>query len=133
MSQGCSLSFPLCSLIASSFKMILIVLVLWTNWHFLAPNVYNPFEPLIFISYYLPDSTPEEPRFAKGPLVSNVHVLNSVDNSSSRKVNSLYFDTVGPPVHSVLRSRVVLRPSIPNDSRPPPFRPPQRIEEIKAS
>lgn len=57
-------------LAASSFKMIMIVLVLWTNWHFLAPHISNPFEPLIFLSYYVPDSDPGRPRYAKGPLVS---------------------------------------------------------------
>jgi len=53
--------------------MIVIVLVLWGNWELLAPYVApslrNPFAPFIFLSYYLPDSAPDPPRYAKGPLV----------------------------------------------------------------
>ncbi|KAF9513209.1 hypothetical protein BS47DRAFT_1485744 [Hydnum rufescens UP504] len=52
----------------SSFKMLLIPVVLWTNWHFLAPHIPNPFAPLLFVSYPIADSDPGSPRFAKGPL-----------------------------------------------------------------
>ncbi|KAF9515282.1 hypothetical protein BS47DRAFT_1361172 [Hydnum rufescens UP504] len=53
----------------SSFKMLLIPVVLWTNWHFLAPHIPNPFASLLFVSYPVADSDPGSPRFAKGPLV----------------------------------------------------------------
>jgi len=53
---------------ASSLKMLLIPIILWTNWHFLAPDVPNPFSPLLFLSYYIPDSEPDHPTYAKGPL-----------------------------------------------------------------
>jgi acyl-CoA-dependent ceramide synthase len=53
--------------------MIFIVLVLWGNWELLAPyaapSLPNPFAPLIFLSYYLPDSSPDAPGYAKGSLV----------------------------------------------------------------
>jgi len=48
--------------------MLLILAVLWMNWHFLAPHVPNPFAPLLFISYPVADSDPSNPRYAKGPL-----------------------------------------------------------------
>ncbi|KAF8312226.1 longevity assurance proteins LAG1/LAC1 [Clavulina sp. PMI_390] len=64
---------------ASSFKLLAAVLVLWANWEVVTPliaaytpygggTLTNPFNPLIFISYLLPDSTAEDPRYGKGPL-----------------------------------------------------------------
>ncbi|CCM03186.1 uncharacterized protein FIBRA_05308 [Fibroporia radiculosa] len=56
----------------SSFKILLITFVLWSNWElvrpFLAPELSNPFAPLIFISHPIPDSAPDDPRYAKGYL-----------------------------------------------------------------
>ncbi|KAF9818300.1 hypothetical protein IEO21_02815 [Rhodonia placenta] len=57
---------------ASSFKLLLITVVLWCNWELLAPYVApglsNPFAPLLFISHRVPDSPPHDPRYAKGYL-----------------------------------------------------------------
>ncbi|KAF8591529.1 longevity assurance proteins LAG1/LAC1 [Ramaria rubella] len=59
---------------ASSFKMILYPTVLYANyrflqaWHLVPPDWYNPFEPLLFISHRVPDSSPEDPRYQKGYL-----------------------------------------------------------------
>ena len=50
--------------------MLLIVVLLWSNWEMLAPWVAqglpNPFEPMLFISHRVPDSPPEDPRYQKG-------------------------------------------------------------------
>jgi acyl-CoA-dependent ceramide synthase len=57
---------------ASALKLLLIPLVLYINWEILAPYVAkdfpNPFAPLIFISHYIPTSSPDDPRYAKGYL-----------------------------------------------------------------
>ncbi|KZT12481.1 longevity assurance proteins LAG1/LAC1 [Laetiporus sulphureus 93-53] len=62
---------------SSSFKILLIVFVLWSNWEvitpFVVPGLPNPFAPLLFISHPVPPSpttlsTPEHPRYAKGYL-----------------------------------------------------------------
>ncbi|KAF8335050.1 longevity assurance proteins LAG1/LAC1 [Cantharellus anzutake] len=51
---------------SSSFKLLMIPVVGWAILHFL--GLPNPFEPMLFLSYYLPDSEPGFPKFAKGPL-----------------------------------------------------------------
>ena len=57
---------------ASSFKMILYPVILYSNyrllqaWNLVPPDWYNPFEPLLFISHRIPDSPPENPRYQKG-------------------------------------------------------------------
>lgn len=96
-------------------------MILWTNWHFLAPNVYNPFEPLIFISYYLPDSEPGEPKYAKGSLVRSYFC--SVCVFGEQVHLSLFLLSVGCALHSILCRRLVIRPPIPYDPRLDSFRP----------
>jgi len=57
---------------ASALKLLLIPVVLYINWELLAPYIAkdfpNPFAPLIFISHYIPTSSPDDPRYAKGYL-----------------------------------------------------------------
>jgi len=57
---------------ASSFKLLLIPVILFVNWELLAPYVaqglQNPFRPLIFISHRIPSSPDSEPRYQKGYL-----------------------------------------------------------------
>ncbi|GBE79715.1 Sphingosine N-acyltransferase lac1 [Sparassis crispa] len=56
---------------SSSLKMIITSVVLWANWEILAPYVGdlpNPFAPLLFISYRILDSSPDDPRYSKGIL-----------------------------------------------------------------
>ncbi|RDX55587.1 longevity assurance proteins LAG1/LAC1 [Lentinus brumalis] len=57
---------------SSSLKILLLVVVLWANWEILAPYVSkdlpNPFTPLLFISHYIPSSSPDDPRYQKGYL-----------------------------------------------------------------
>ncbi|THG99308.1 hypothetical protein EW026_g3008 [Hermanssonia centrifuga] len=52
--------------------MLLIPVVLWLNWQFLAPYVAegqpNPVDPLLFISHQVPSSPPDDPRYQKGYL-----------------------------------------------------------------
>ncbi|KAG1752705.1 longevity assurance proteins LAG1 LAC1 [Suillus paluster] len=56
----------------SSFKLLMIPILLYINWELLgpyvAPNLANPITPLLFISYPIPDSSPDDPRYAKGYL-----------------------------------------------------------------
>ncbi|KIM68795.1 hypothetical protein SCLCIDRAFT_13535 [Scleroderma citrinum Foug A] len=56
---------------ASSFKMLVVPIILFLNWellgHFVAPNLPNPFGPLLFISYPI-TSKSGEARYAKGYL-----------------------------------------------------------------
>jgi len=55
---------------ASSLKLLAIPVLLYVNWAalapFVAPDQPNPFAPFLFISYPLPDSSPDDPRYAKG-------------------------------------------------------------------
>ncbi|TFK55939.1 longevity assurance proteins LAG1/LAC1 [Heliocybe sulcata] len=57
---------------ASSLKLLLIVGALYINWTLLAPHVApdlpNPFEPLLFISHRVPGSSDDDPRYQKGYL-----------------------------------------------------------------
>jgi len=57
---------------SSSLKLLLIPIVLWANWEFLAPyvaaDIVNPFAPLLFISHRVLDSSPDDPRYQKGYL-----------------------------------------------------------------
>jgi acyl-CoA-dependent ceramide synthase len=56
----------------SSFKLLCIPIILYTNWHLLAPYIAkglpNPFEPLLFISYPVPSSLPGDQRYQKSYL-----------------------------------------------------------------
>lgn len=67
-----SLSHRLTTIAGSSFTMLLIVLVAYCNWEvitpYVAPGTPNPFSPLLFISYYIPTSSLDDPRYAKGYL-----------------------------------------------------------------
>jgi len=52
----------------SSLKMIIIGVALWANWEILRPytgNFPNPFSPLLFIQGRIPESPPDDPRYAK--------------------------------------------------------------------
>ncbi|KAF8605523.1 longevity assurance proteins LAG1/LAC1 [Ceratobasidium sp. AG-I] len=56
---------------ASSLKLLLIPVVLYLNFELVDRYIHkipynNPFAPLLFISYYLPDSSSSDPRYAKG-------------------------------------------------------------------
>ncbi|OBZ70049.1 Sphingosine N-acyltransferase lac1 [Grifola frondosa] len=57
---------------SSSFKMLLIPIVLWVNWELMAPYVAtgfrNPFSPLLFISHRVSTSSDNDSRYAKGYL-----------------------------------------------------------------
>ncbi|THH32946.1 hypothetical protein EUX98_g1292 [Antrodiella citrinella] len=54
----------------SSFKLLMIPIVLWANWELLAPyvakDIDNPFSHVMFISHYIPESSPDDPRYRKG-------------------------------------------------------------------
>lgn len=56
--------------LASSFKLLMIPIILWANWELLAPyvakGIENPFAPMLFISHRVPSSSPEDPRYQKG-------------------------------------------------------------------
>ncbi|KAJ8580358.1 hypothetical protein M405DRAFT_802109, partial [Rhizopogon salebrosus TDB-379] len=56
----------------SSFKLLMIPIILYTNWEllapYIAPDLPNPMAPLIFISYHIPSSSDDDPRYAKGYL-----------------------------------------------------------------
>ncbi|EIN10456.1 longevity assurance proteins LAG1/LAC1 [Punctularia strigosozonata HHB-11173 SS5] len=55
---------------ASSFKLMLIPIVLYYNWEwiqsYLGTNHPNPFEPMLYISHRIPDSPEDDPRYHKG-------------------------------------------------------------------
>ncbi|KZP13898.1 hypothetical protein FIBSPDRAFT_936101 [Athelia psychrophila] len=57
---------------SSSFKLLIIPVVLYVSWELLAPYVAqdlpNPFAPLMFISHHIPTSPASGPRYAKGYL-----------------------------------------------------------------
>jgi acyl-CoA-dependent ceramide synthase len=53
---------------STSFRMLMIPAIGWLNWRVFSPNVFNPFEPLLFISYPLPDSSTDQPEYQKGYL-----------------------------------------------------------------
>ncbi|KZP07310.1 LAG1-domain-containing protein [Athelia psychrophila] len=57
---------------SSSFKLLLIPVVLYVSWELLAPYIAqdlpNPFAPLMFISHHIPTSPTSDPRYAKGYL-----------------------------------------------------------------
>lgn len=61
---------------ASSLKILLFFVVLWANWEILSPYVakdaqpQNPFAPFLFISYRIPSSSDDDPRYQKGFLDS---------------------------------------------------------------
>jgi very-long-chain ceramide synthase len=56
----------------SSFKLLCIPIILYTNWELLAPliakDLPNPFAPLLFISHPVPTSPPDDRRYQKGYL-----------------------------------------------------------------
>lgn len=65
--------FPYLTLFAvSSFKLLMIPVLLYINWEllapYIAPQLSNPAAPLLLISYRIPDSSPDDPRYAKGYL-----------------------------------------------------------------
>lgn len=55
---------------SSSLKLLAIGVLLWANWELLAPwvahGLKNPFDPLLFISHRVPESSAEDPRYQKG-------------------------------------------------------------------
>ncbi|KAG8926480.1 hypothetical protein FRC02_008856 [Tulasnella sp. 418] len=51
---------------ASSFKLMLVPLVLFLNWHVVSPEAHNPFKYFITIQYRVPDSADDDPRYQKG-------------------------------------------------------------------
>lgn len=59
-----------CNNPAASLKILVIPLILYLNWEalalYLAPDIQNPFAGFFLISYYLPTSAPNDPRYAKG-------------------------------------------------------------------
>jgi acyl-CoA-dependent ceramide synthase len=52
--------------------MLMIPIILYANWEllapYIAPDLPNPMAPLIFISYHIPSSSDDDPRYAKGYL-----------------------------------------------------------------
>ncbi|KAG2116103.1 longevity assurance proteins LAG1 LAC1 [Suillus discolor] len=56
----------------SSFKLLMIPVLLYINWEllapYIAPQLSNPVAPFLLISYRIPDSSPDDPRYAKGYL-----------------------------------------------------------------
>ena len=54
--------------------MILYPTIFYANyrflqaWNLVPPDWYNPFEPLLFISHRVPNSSPENPQYQKGYL-----------------------------------------------------------------
>jgi len=53
---------------SSSFKLAMVAVFGYVLLDLAAPGAYNPFKPMLFVSYYLPDSEPGHPKYAKGPL-----------------------------------------------------------------
>ncbi|KAF8600155.1 longevity assurance proteins LAG1/LAC1 [Ceratobasidium sp. AG-I] len=56
---------------ASSFKLLIIPAILYLNFELINRYIFNlpcanPFTSLLFISYYLPESSPSDPRYGKG-------------------------------------------------------------------
>lgn len=52
----------------SSFKLLMIPIMGSVLLDLAAPGVSNPFKPMLFLSYRLPDSGDGQPKYAKGPL-----------------------------------------------------------------
>lgn len=54
----------------AAFKLLLFPIVLWANWELVAPyanpGVPNPFSQFFLLSHRVPESAPEDPRYAKG-------------------------------------------------------------------
>ncbi|KAI0719844.1 TLC domain-containing protein [Cerioporus squamosus] len=54
---------------SSSLRILLFFGGLWASWEVIAPrDLPNPFTPLLFISHYIPTSSPDDPRYRKGYL-----------------------------------------------------------------
>ncbi|KDQ12730.1 hypothetical protein BOTBODRAFT_188998 [Botryobasidium botryosum FD-172 SS1] len=51
---------------SSSFKILIVPILLWGLWHLYLPDRPNPFSYLLYISHQLPDSSGSDPRYAKG-------------------------------------------------------------------
>jgi very-long-chain ceramide synthase len=72
MLQNMFIFISLTVLLASSLKLLALVVLLWANWEFITPYVAkgleNPFSSLLFISHRVPESSPEDPRYQKGYL-----------------------------------------------------------------
>ncbi|KAG5639274.1 hypothetical protein H0H81_004935 [Sphagnurus paluster] len=75
---------------ASAFKLLLVPLILYTNWAilspYLAPGLENPFRCFFFLSGYLLDSKPDDPRYAKSYLDLVFLVYNIVFFSMVRQL-----------------------------------------------
>jgi acyl-CoA-dependent ceramide synthase len=54
------------TLAASSFKILIVPIILYVGWKILNPHEDNPFEPFLFISHRVPQSPDADPRYAKG-------------------------------------------------------------------
>jgi acyl-CoA-dependent ceramide synthase len=54
------------TLAASSFKILIIPIILYFNWKLLNLHEDNPFEPFLFISHLVPQQPDSDPRYAKG-------------------------------------------------------------------
>ncbi|TFK75815.1 longevity assurance proteins LAG1/LAC1 [Pluteus cervinus] len=54
----------------AAFKLLLFPIVLWANWELVAPYANpgspNPFSQFFLLSHRVPESSPEDPRYAKG-------------------------------------------------------------------
>ena len=77
-----------------------------------APAAYNPFKPMLFISYYLPDSEPGHPRYAKGLLVCS-HI-------ASPGHENIYRAYLGSLIYWVLRYSIFFRPPVLHPQTPSP-------------
>ncbi|OCH84674.1 longevity assurance proteins LAG1/LAC1 [Obba rivulosa] len=55
---------------SSALKILLVPIVLWAVWERFGPSIakglLNPIAPLFFISHRVPDSSEDDPRYAKG-------------------------------------------------------------------
>lgn len=62
-------TLPLNFFSASAFKLLLIPLILYANWHLLAPYISpglsNPFAHIFLLSGRVPASSDDDPRYAK--------------------------------------------------------------------
>jgi len=69
---SCKRDNPHMTYLDSALKLLFIPIVLYINWEVLAPYVAqgipNPFAAFLFISYPVPTSTSENPRYTKGYL-----------------------------------------------------------------
>ncbi|TFK75816.1 longevity assurance proteins LAG1 LAC1 [Pluteus cervinus] len=54
----------------AAFKLLLFPIVLWANWELIAPytnpSIPNPFSQFFLLSHRVPESSSDDPRYAKG-------------------------------------------------------------------